>query len=830
MSGSVPCSHCGLPAPAPASGSELSFCCPGCRAAFHLMHDMGLSDYYALRDRMGDADTAQPVGEVSTGAYAHLDDEAYLEAHGYAPGSIDFYVTGLHCAACVWVIDRLPQVLPGVDSARVNYGTGRLRLDWDPGAVKLSRIAEFLHQLGYPVHVLDREAEEARQAERRRELVRLAVAGASAGNVMLVSFALYAGAFTGMEALYERFFEVASLVLVLPSVTYAAWPFYRAAWSGLRMRRLHMDLPVSLGLLAGFLASLWATVQGVGEVYFDSVATLVFLLLLGRFVQQRGQDWAISGSALLHLLVPSTAEKRVGETWLHVSSASLQPGDEIRVRPDERIPADGEVLEGRSSVDESTLTGESRPIAVEPGGSLWAGTTNLSAPIRLRVEAAGRRTRIGSLVDQIEQAGEARAPVVEMADRIAGWFVAAVLTLAVVGGLAWSYVDPTRVFDVVVALLVVSCPCALGLATPIALTVARGRAARRGILLRSTAPIERLAAARHVVLDKTGTLTQGQMEVTEVEWLRGPEAVEPDELRRLVRAVERDARHPVARALRDWAGEGSVLEADAVVERPGLGIEGDVEGRVLRIGSLGFLGGDSPDPALTAAADRVLRAGHSPVVVELDGRAVTLLGIGDRPRLDAPGALARLRDLGLSLRLFSGDHDRVVQGVAAELGIADARGEMSPDDKARALGGLDLAVMVGDGVNDAPALRAAEVGVAVGGGAEAAMRVADVYLERQGMSAVAELFEGSRRAMGVVRRNITFSLVYNVLFASLALSGLITPLAAAILMPISSLTVLLMSVFSPSFDGSRAVVARGRAIPAAQTLPEGSVVETPARA
>lgn len=787
----VDCAHCGLPARAVAG--QLAFCCAGCRTAYELLHACGLERYYALRDRLGEGGDAQPVAEPpGLLAYAHYDDPAFWADHGGRDGVVDLHVSGLHCAACVWVIDRLPRVLEGVSVARVNLGTGRVHLEWDPERVRLSRIASFLHRLGYPTHAVDAEAEDARRDGRRRELLRLAVAGACAGNVMLLAFGLYAGALGE----FARFFQLASLLIALPAVTYGAWPFYRGALSGLRVRRLHMDLPISLGIVGGFAASGYAAVAGRGETYFDSVTVLVFLLLVGRLVQQRGQDWALSGAALLHRFLPATARRREGEDWALVPARTLTRGDRVQIQAGELFPADGRVRQGQTRVDLSSLTGEARPVRVGAGAEVFAGTRNLSDTVEVEVEVAGERTRVGALVARIEAAQHERAPIVTLADRIAGWFVAAVLALAAVGGLAWYAHDPARVFDVVVSLLVVSCPCALGLATPSALAIARARAARRGILVRSPAALEQLARVDTLVIDKTGTVTHGRMRVA---WSTGIDSA----TRRAIAALESRARHPIADALRGWALEDAPFDLDDldavdVRELPGCGVEGVVAGRRVRIGSLAWLDAGADD----APTDRALAEGLTPVGVEIDGARVGLVAVGDLLREDAIEAVSQLRAAGFELEMCSGDHPRVVASVAARLGIDTARGGASPTDKADLVAGRANVAMIGDGINDAPALRAAGMGVAVGGGAEAAMEIADVYLARPGMSAVVELLTGARRTLALVRRNLAFSLVYNLTFASLALAGLISPLAAAILMPISSLTVLASSMVGRTFDAS----------------------------
>lgn len=811
-SSSSPCAHCGLPAPASTPGQP-SFCCPGCRTVYELLHEVGLERYYDLRERVEGERTPGQTRATQAAehpAFAHLDDpHVQASSSGGKRGRAELHLVGLHCAACVWLIERLPSVLPGVRSARVGWagarGRGdsrpaRLLVEWDPEQLQLSAIAAFLHRAGYEVHAIDAEAEAAERRERRRELVRIAVAGASAGNVMLVSAALYAGTLQDMDAGFIRFFEWAALVLALPALTWSAMPFYRAAWTGLRMGRLHIDLPIALGLIGGFAASVIATVSGDPldhrEVYFDSVSVLVFFLLIGRWVQRRGQQWALSRTDLLQRLLPARARRASGE---EVASSALRPGDTIVVLPGEGLPADARVRAGASSIDASSLTGESLPQAVEIGDTVLAGTRNLHGRLELVVEAAGDQTRIGSLAARIMQADRSRAPIQHAVDTISGYFVAAVLVLALVGALAWSH-DPERAFAVVVALLVVSCPCALGLATPVALAVARGRAAERGILFGSAAAIESLANLRTAVFDKTGTLTIGEPSVIEV--VRA--GIDEQVLAAMLLALEGESGHPIGQALRRWAEPRARerLDARELDDLPGRGRSATIAGTQVRVGSVAWLAGEGPlPPDFARTLDAALGRGETAVLVEQAGRVVALLSLADTPRPDAQPALDQLRALGLRLAIRSGDHPRTVAALADRLGVADRRGACSPEDKAEeiARGFGPRSAMIGDGVNDAPAMRAASVGVAVRGGAEVALRVADVHLARAGVHEVVALIEGSRRTMRVVRRNLAFSLVYNLIFASLALAGHIDPLTAALLMPASSLTVLLSSVWSRTF-------------------------------
>ena len=791
----TPCTHCGQPAVASETEDGPVFCCAGCATVWELMQAQGLGEFYSLRDRLGGGRPEGPASlegrDEDAVAYAHYDDPDFLGRHAQG-NHIQLHVDGLHCVACVWVFEQLPKVLPGVTSARLEYTAERLHLTWDPARIPLSEIGGFLHALGYATTPLGAEVENKRRLSARRELLRLAVAGAAAGNVMLYAIALYAGSFEEMDPTFARFFEWVSLLVTLPAITYAAMPFYRGAWAGLRMRVPHLDLPISLGLIGGFVASVYSTFTGHGEVYYDTLALLVFLLLLGRWVQHRGQRAALSGTELLAALTPGTAWRKGEGGFAPVPVDRLKTGDVVRVRAGEAFPVDGAIVRGESHADLSFLTGESKPVTLVAGSPVHAGATNVRDTVEVEVSATGASTRLGRLVAMIEQSETQRPPVLQTVHQLSGYFVIIVLVLAVAGGVAWAFIDPSRVFAVVVGLLVVSCPCALGLATPVALVVGRGRAARNGAVIRTTAALELLARTKRVVLDKTGTLTEGAVRVTEA-------SVAP-ELVPALGALEARSAHPLARAVARWA-KNDTDEVEGVTEHPSRGIEGHVAGRHLRVGSAAWLGAGPFEAQLAAVSSR----GESPILVEVDGAVVGWLALGDRLRADASEALARLKKLGMELVVRSGDHPAAVAAVSARLGLHDARGHVSPEGKAADMG--EWSAMVGDGVNDAPALRAATVGIAVAGGAETALTVADVYLTRPGLAAVADLFEGAHATMGLIRRNLGFSLAYNVVFATLALAGYITPLVAALIMPLSGLTVVTSSVLSGRLRRRTAAVA-----------------------
>jgi len=797
----VACSHCGLPVPRPLleAGASTQFCCDGCRTVYSVIFGAGLERYYAERREAG---SEQKRVRSSDKTYAELDDRAFLATYCRARGSglleVELYLENLHCPACVWLVEKLGKVVPGVVAATVDIGRSTVTVAWPPDKLQLSEIARGLATLGYPPHPRQSaDTAELRRIEDRALLARMAVAGAVFGNVMLLALALYAGAFQGMDSDYQSFFRWASLVVVTPSVAWSAGAFYRGAWSAVRTRTPHMDLPISIGILAGFA---WGTVnvlRGRGEIYFDSVAAVVFLLLVGRWLQRRQQHQAKNAADLLYSFAPSSARLLSDDgTAREVPIETVVEGSLLEVRAGETVPADGVVVEGSSTLDASLLSGESRPIEIVEGARLHAGTLNVAARIVMRAEKTGQATRVGRLLRSVEEASTRRAPIALAADRAAGRFVLGSLTLALLTLLGWWHFDSERALENAIALLVVTCPCALGLATPLAVSASIGKAARRGILIKGGDALERLATPSLIVFDKTGTLTEGRLELS--SW-QGDEALKP-----WVAAVEARSAHPIALAFGRALGACDVEVCD-YVQTPGGGVEACIDGQRVVVGSVAFAKARTElPPQLEAAAREAAARGETPVLVGVDGRARALATFHDPVRADARASLLRLQALGHRLAILSGDQPEVVQAVREKLDLTFefALGGSAPEEKLAVVEReteRGPVVMVGDGVNDAAALARASVGIAVHGGAEASLAAADVFTTRPGVSPVLELFVGGSRTLGVIRRNMLLSLAYNLVCATLAVAGAIAPWIAAILMPISSLTVVMSSYRAKTF-------------------------------
>ncbi|MEM9167638.1 MAG: heavy metal translocating P-type ATPase metal-binding domain-containing protein [Planctomycetota bacterium] len=792
----VACSHCGLPVPpadVAAVASEPSYCCGACRIAADAIRSAGFESYYALRDRyQQELERSRSTGKQ----FAEFDDTVFVERHVVAvedgQHTCELYLEGTHCAACVWLVERLPRVVPGLVESRLDLGRSIVRLRWEAAAVPLSAIARALDRFGYAPHpATAADARRSRRKADRAALVRIGVAGACAGNVMLLSAALYSGMFEGMDETTRVAFEILSAIIGTLSVVWPGRVFFKGAIAAMRVRSWHLDMPIALALAAGTVTGIANIIFGLGELYFDSVTMLVFFLLAGRWLQDRGVRSAADAVELLRSLTPVTAHAvRDDGTIEDVASFSLEPGQTVEIHPGETAPVDGIVVEGRSTLDNAILTGEPRPIETSVGDPVAAGAVNLAGTLRVRAEAVGADTRLGTVLQQVERLGAERVPFLGRADRVAGPFVIIMLLLAAVCVAIWAPIDPHEAIKHTTALLIVVCPCALALATPLVTAAAVHKAARTGVLVKSADTFEKLAIPGTVFLDKTGTLTHG--EFTIIDHIGDPSILP------MAAAIERDSPHPLARPLERYDERHSAAD---VLHEAGLGVIGTVQGVAVAIGRRAWAEavGASFSNEQIAFADHAARLGHTPVfIASADGRS-SVLAMGDRVRDESACFVETLQGLGWDVTILSGDRQETVAAVAEQLGVRPGRalGGCTPEQKLAAVKSATkrgVAVMVGDGVNDAAALAAATAGLAVHGGTEASLAAADATLIKPGLAPLSALFTGSRRVRSAVVRCLGASLCYNVLAASAALLGLISPLVAAVLMPISSLTVVLLAL------------------------------------
>jgi len=764
-------------------GAGVELCSDACHEVARTIRDDGLTEFYRFR--------AGPVTPVAGGAgdprdrWATFDRPAlqreFVLEHADGTREAQLLVQGVRCAACSWLIERAMGGVPGVREISVDPLTTRMRMRWDPAQATLSALLARIAVLGYDPYPFTEDAtDRAAILERRAALRRLIVAGLGMMEVMSYATAMYAGALQDMDPAIQQFFRLISLLVATPVVFYAGAPFFRGAWRGLRSRRPGMDLPVALAVAAAYSASVWNALRGTGEVYFDSAVMFVFFLSAARFLEMSGRHRALSLTGALARHLPRVATRLVDGRPEPVGVVELAPGDRILVQPGHSVPVDG-VLESESArVDESLLTGESRPVRKAAGDEVVAGSINLLGAATLRVERVGASTVLAQISRLISVAREERPRLVQVTDRVGAWFVVGVLVLAAAVGALWSLVDAGRAFEIVLAVLVVTCPCALALATPAAFTVGMSALARQGVLLRRAGALEALSRAGALVFDKTGTLTEHVAGIHRVEPLG---ACRADEALALAAALESRSEHPLARAFPRHEGDARVEDVRAV---PGQGLEGTVDGVPLRIGTRAFaLGTAEAGADQDAEQQSVWLAGPQGAIARFD--------IAEQVRPGAAEAAAELQSLGIEVVIASGDQPGPVRAAARRLGVAGWHAGLQPADKLALVrtmqAGGRIVGMVGDGINDGPVLAGADVSVAIGTGTSLAQHSADCILMGTGLGALPAAVRHARRTMRIVRQNLWWALGYNVVAVPLAALGLIAPWVAALGMSASSLLV-----------------------------------------
>ncbi len=808
--GTQPCIHCGLPTLCDlGTPPERVFCCAGCLGAYQLIHGWGLEDFYALRDQMKLTGAAQAAAKANR--YDQFDQPEFLGPStpvqmGDGTCRTEFAIHGLHCGACAWLIENAAAREPGLLSARVKMSDHTIGLVFDPTQIQLSHVARLLDRLGYGLAPIDPHRDDQFQRESRRLLAQIAYAGFFAANAMWIAIALYAGEFSGVEDQYRYFLGLVGTALGVAAVLGPGRTFFVGALASLRTRTPHMDLPLALALSVGTLVGLSNAISGRGHIYFDSLATLVFLLLIGRWIQFRQQQRAARSVDLMLRITPRHATLISGEDDADdiaktVLVDTLRPGDVIRVAAGEHVPADGRVVRGQSNIDRSLLTGESLPVPVRVGEIVAAGTINLTAPVDVHVTATGRDSRIGRVMQSVEAAATEKIPIVQLADRIGGVFVVAVTCLALATFAFWSQWSLAAATANATALLIVACPCALALATPLAIAVGLGRAAKRNILIRDGQALQQLAQPGVLWFDKTGTLTEGKQRITTLHGSL-------DGLR-LAASIEASCRHPVAQSIVFEAQRRHLpVDPDAILQCVSSGgVLGTVEPSLVCVGNLQHLLHHkiAIEDDWRHRFDQLIAAGESPILIAVDGRLVTLLGLSDPLRPDARRMVDELKRRGWTLGMLSGDHPGIVLRVADALGLPHMRcfGGLSPEEKLAAIrqsrqSGRSV-VMIGDGANDAAALAAADVGIALRGGAEASLQAAPVFIASGRLASLLTLIRGTASTTRLLILTFSLSLAYNLVAVGLAMSGLVSPLAAAILMPVSSVSVLGLTLAWRSF-------------------------------
>ena len=807
------CFHCGLPLPPgldlslSIDGADRALCCYGCLAVAQAIIAAGHESFYRVRTEV--APTGQElVPEFLRESEIYDAEEIRKQyVHGLESGAseVSLILEGITCAACIWLNEQTIAALPGVLQVRVNYATQRALVRWNNEHIKLSEILQAIRRIGYRALPYNaQQQQESHRAERRRQQRRLAVAGLFGMQVMMLAISLYAGAWSGMEQSFEQYFRWLSLGLTLPVVGYAAIPFFNAAWRDLKQRRVSMDLPVSVAILVAFGSSCLATWNAAGEIYFDSVVMFVFFLSASRYFEAMARQRCAASIEQMAQSLPliATPLDSNGVALAVVPAATLAIGDRVLIRPGETVPADGVLLSGFSALDESLLSGESNPRDKQPGDCLLGGSINVTHPLQMEVSAVGANTVMAEIQRSIERAQADKPPLARLADRIAARFISLVLLIVVAVAGYWWFEGSGQWFEIALAVLIVSCPCALSLATPTAISATLGKMQSRGLLVRRSMAMEKLSQVTHVVFDKTGTLTQGKPLLKQVLCIPNGDSAE---CLAIAASLEQHSAHPLAHALlraaskvdEDRVDEHAVgkHEITDIVSTAGGGLGGAIDGVQYCIGNYDFIlqqaRVDMPQDWLASIASEAVTA----VFLTRADEPLAMFTFVDEMREDALATVASLRALGKSVSLMTGDRAPAARLVAAQAEIDDWRAQMSPQQKMEAVQLLQAAgakvLMVGDGINDAPVLAAADVSVAMAGASSLAKVNADIVLMHDRLEGVDYLFDMAARTRKIVRQNMSWALLYNFSAIPAAAMGLVAPWFAALGMSLSSLLVVI---------------------------------------
>lgn len=777
-------------------GAERNFCCLGCQSVCAAIFDAGLQSYYQRTpEGILLAPPPEPPKDIEIYDFDEVQQE-FITSSGDLR-DIHLLVEGIHCAACVWLIERALYKESGVLSANVNLAAKRVHLRWDSQRNKLSSLIRALTKIGYSAVPYDPEnAEGVIKKANRSMLFRLFFAGFAMMNLIWISIALYSGANKGE---FREFFHWMGFALATPTLLYAGYPFYRGAIGGLRARQLTMDLPIAIGLSVTYAYSTYITMTGskLGEVYFDTVTNLIFVILIGRYLEGMFRHQALSSTKRLMELQPRVATVILDGKEQITPTRGVKLGDHVMIKPGYKVPVDGIVLEGKSAVDESMLSGESIPVDKSVGAKVFAGTVNTNGALVVEVNSTLQNTTLSKIIRLVEEAQSSKAPIQRLADSIVPWFVLVTVICATLTFFIWNSTNFEIALMAATSVLIITCPCALGMATPMSIAVASGLGAKYGILVKNGLVLETLSKVNHFVFDKTGTLTEGKMSVAQVHTVSDLSAAD---ILCVAASAERYSEHSAAKAILAEAETHKLKYRMATVlgfeSTAGLGVQAKVNSQMVLLGSAEWLArsGIPLNEELKFQALDMETQAMSCVYCAFNNVHVAVIALADKLRDDAQQLVNELREAGIGMTMLSGDRKTVAEAIARQLGGMEVIAEVLPQDKDQVIQRLQQAgkvvAMVGDGINDAPALIRADVGIALGSGTDVSVESADIVLMHNGLDKVRLATMLSRRTLRTIKQNIGLSFIYNAIMVPLAMMAKVNPLLAAITMPISSLVVI----------------------------------------
>ena len=812
----TPCFHCSLPV---ASGTRTSglienreriFCCHGCKSVCTLLYNSGMQGFY---QRTPAGQTLAPPPPLPKDIALYDLDEVQSEfVSDLGPVRyIDLLVEGIHCAACVWLIERSLATLPGILDIKVNLANRRTHIRWDNQQLQLSHIIQHLGNIGYAAIPFDPDTAEAQIKIKNRDmLLRMAFAGFATMNMMWIAIALFSGA---NKDEFRHLFHWVGFALATPTLLYSGWPFFKGAFAGLKNRHLTMDLPIVIGACITYIYSTYITITAstAGDVYFDTVVNFIFIIMVGRFLEAKSKRHALLTTQRLLNLQPRVATVIRHNEQIIAPVRSIKANETVLIRSGDKAPVDGIVIDGNSQFDEAMLSGESAPVTKQPGMTIHTGSVNLGSTVQIKVTQTLGNTALGKIIQLVEQAQASKAPIQCTADKIVPWFVAVTLLLATLTFFIWQANNLDTAILAATSVMIITCPCAFGMSTPMSITVASGLGAMHGILIKNGAVLEHLSSINHFVFDKTGTLTQGKIRLRTIITNQFDE----NKLLILAASAERLAEHNIARAI---VAEASERGLDAQVKlksvtqftnQAGMGVSAQIDGSTLLLGTVNWLAQHQIElqPNLLAQATKLEHQAISCIHAAYENRHVGLFAVADTLRSDSKQLIHNLRAAGVKLTLLSGDRKAVADAIAAELGGMNVIAEVLPQDKDQVIQNLKAAgervAMIGDGINDAPALIRADVGIAVGSGTDVSIESADIILLSNELDKIRLALKLSRRTLKTIRQNIGFSIIYNLIMVPLAMMALVTPLVAALAMPLSSIAVIANAARIRNFNKNR---------------------------
>ena len=808
------CFHCGLPVPGKLNitvkyqGKDEPMCCYGCQAVAQAIIDSGMDDFYKYR-----TSTAEKPEEIVPEFLQQLkayDNSAVQKKFVHETNDktstgkaleVSLILEGITCAACVWLNEKHLNSLDGVIEANINYSNHRARVRWDNSKIHLSDILESISRIGYLAHPYDPEQHQRiLEKERKQQIKRLGLSGLLGMQIMIFAVAMYTGEWWGIDESFKQSFRWISLVLTIPILLYASSVFFKSAYRDLSNKRVGMDVPVSLGIAIAFSASFLHTIQGTGEVYFDSVAMFTFFLLSARFFELGSRKQTSEATEALLNLTPAIATRLINyaekqsntitptiEQQESVAVTELNIGDFLLVRPGETIPADGIIISGTSSINESLITGESLPLTKHSDEPVIGGSTNTENPLIIQVTKLGEDSVLSSIQRLIDEAQHTKPAIAKLADKIASWFVSILLTIAAIVAYYWYKTDVTQWLEITIATLVVSCPCALSLATPAAITAASGQLAKIGLLPKRAHALETLAHATDFVFDKTGTLTEGKIILKKT--VLTTDRFNKEQALTIAASLEAGSEHPIAKAILD-ANQQSLSAVENLSHTTGLGIQGTINETEWFIGNKEFIQLHS-----SGTFDSDIANTASEIYLATKEQCFAIFILSDNIRKEAKSLIEQLQRQHKTTHLMSGDSLENARNISAQLGIQYCQAELKPEDKLKNVKTLQqqgaIVVMTGDGVNDAPVLAVADLSIAMGKGTQLAAATADMILISNNIEHIYHGYLIAIKTLRIIKQNLSWALLYNVIAIPAAAMGYVEPWLAAIGMSVSSLVVVL---------------------------------------